>query len=180
MLTTRRLHLVPMTLQLAEAERAGATTLTAALRADVPPDWPPDFYDDEDLDRMRRLREDPANEGWALYYLIQRTPRPAVVGVAGFSGRPSHDRAVEIGYSVMPPYRRQGLATEAVAALLDRAFQDANVDTVIAETLPHLPASIGVLMRNGFRLASETGRGGTLRYALTRAAYEAGASGRSS
>jgi RimJ/RimL family protein N-acetyltransferase len=173
MLTTRRLDLVPMTLALADAERSGTTSLSVALRAAVPPDWPPDFYDDDDLDRMRRLLADPANGGWVLYYVIHREPARTLVGVAGFSGRPSDDRVVEMGYSLMPSHHGRGIATEAVRELLRFAFGDASVERVVAETFPHLPSSIGVLMRNGFRLAVEAGRSGALRYALDRSSFAA-------
>lgn len=158
-----------MTLALAAAERAGAPTLEAAVGAHVAPDWPPEFYEADDLDRMERLVRDPANAGWALYYLIQRAPPRTLVGVAGYAGHPTTDRAVEIGYSLIPSARRRGLATEAVTALLDHAFADPSVETVVAETLPELTASIGVLVRNGFRLAPQPGRGGALRYELSRA-----------
>jgi RimJ/RimL family protein N-acetyltransferase len=173
--TTRRLNLVPMTPALADAERAGTTSLSVALRAEVPADWPPELYDDDDLERMRRLLDDPANQGWTLYYLIFRAHAQRLVGVAGFSGQPSTDHVVEIGYSVLRSEQRQGLATEAVGALLQFAFREPRVNAVVAETLPQLPESIRVLMHHGFRLSGETGRAGALRYCLPRATYEAGA-----
>jgi RimJ/RimL family protein N-acetyltransferase len=149
--------------------------LSVALAAAVPRDWPPDFYDDDDLRRMRALLADAANQGWALYYLIQRTPTRTLFGIAGFSGPPSADRSVEIGYSLMPSHHGHGFATEAVGELLRFAFADPSVKRVIAETYPHLPASIRVLIRTGFRLADDVGRGGGLRYALERSAYTAAA-----
>jgi RimJ/RimL family protein N-acetyltransferase len=173
MFTTRRLYLVPMTPTLTDAERAGTTSLSVALRAEVPAEWPPELYDVDDLERMRRLLDDPANQGWTLYYLVFRGPAHRLVGVAGFSGQPSIDHVVEIGYSLLRSEQRQGLATEAVGALLQFAFREPRVNAVLAETLPHLPASIGVLMRHGFRLSDQPGRGGTLRYSLPRATYEA-------
>ena len=100
----------------------------------------------------------------------------ALVGVAGYSGRPTDQGVVELGYSVVPPaHRRQGLATEAVAALLDHAFQHPSVHLVVAETFPHLSSSIGVLLRNHFHLGGEPGRGGALRYELPRTTPTAGA-----
>jgi ribosomal-protein-alanine N-acetyltransferase len=165
-LSTLRLDLVPLTPALAAAERAGTEALATALEAPIPSDWPPQFYEPDDLDRMERLLQDERNSGWTLYYLIQRAPTRAVVGVAGFSGRPSAEGLVEIGYGVVPAFRRLGFASEAVTALLEFAFRDTRVRTVQAETFPHLVGSIGVLRRTGFQPASGTGRGreGALRF----------------
>ncbi len=157
-----------MTPALAGAERAGGGALATALEVPVPAEWPPDFYEADDLERMEHLLDDPANAGWALYYLILRAPVRALVGVAGYSGRPTDHGVVELGYSVVPAHRRQGLATEAVAALLEHAFQQPSVRLVVAETFPHLSSSIGVLLRNHFHLSAEPGRGGALRYELPR------------
>jgi len=58
-----------------------------------------------------------------------------------------------------------------VAGLVDHAFQDPAVQLVMAETFPHLTASIGVLLRNHFHLNAEPRRGGTLRYERRRARH---------
>jgi RimJ/RimL family protein N-acetyltransferase len=158
-----------MTLALAELEHGGAPALAAALGVPAPLAWPPDFYDADDLERMKGLLRDPANAGWALYYLIQRGPPRVLVGVAGYGGRPTAAGVVEIGYAVLPAHRRSRFATEAVAALVAHAFREASVQVVIAETFPHLVGSIGVLERNHFRLGAARGHGGALRYELQRA-----------
>lgn len=173
-LATPNLDLVPLTLALAAAERAGAEALAEALHATVPAGWPPQYYEADDLERMEGLLHDERNAGWTLYYMIRRTPERAAVGVVGFNGRPKLEGTVEIGYGVIPAYRRRGFATEAVAALLDFAYQDPSVSAVVAETFPHLPASIGVLLRTGFRLMPGAGRGGALRYRHTRSPVAAG------
>jgi RimJ/RimL family protein N-acetyltransferase len=157
-----------MTLALAEAERVGAPALAAALGVPAPLAWPPDFYDADDLERMKGLLRDPANDGWALYYLIQRGPPRLLVGVAGYGGRPTAAGVVEIGYGVLPAHRRLRFATEAVAALVAHAFAEPSVHMVIAETFPQLAGSIGVLERNHFRLGAAPGHRAALRYELRR------------
>ena len=173
MITTTRLNLIAMTPALALAELHGPAELAAALGAGLPEFWPPELYDRDDLERMRRLLEEPANAGWALYYLVQAAAPHALVGVAGYAGRPTPGGMVEIGYSVLPAFRRRGLASEAVGALVARAFLEPVVTTVRAETLPGLDGSMGVLRRNGFTLVRGVRRGGTLRYEVQRAGHTA-------
>lgn len=56
----------------------------------------------------------------------------------------------EIGYSVVRAYRRRGLATEAVAALVREGFERAQLRRVRAYCLPENRSSRAVLARNGF------------------------------
>ena len=60
------------------------------------------------------------------------------------------DGAIEIGYAVRADFQGRGIATEAAAALIARAFADGRVEAVIAETLAHLLPSIRVLEKLGF------------------------------
>jgi RimJ/RimL family protein N-acetyltransferase len=63
------------------------------------------------------------------------------------------DRAptnAEIGYSVVSECRGQGVATEAVAAILIEAFETARLRVVKAYCVPDNAASRQVLARNGF------------------------------
>jgi RimJ/RimL family protein N-acetyltransferase len=76
---------------------------------------------------------------------------------------------VEIGYSVLPEFRRQGYATEAAQGLIARAFAHPGVALVIAETLPDLFPSIGVLRKIGFGYVGEGSEPSIVRYELRRA-----------
>ena len=78
----------------------------------------------------------------------------ALVGNGGWKGPPV-DGAVELGYAVAPSRQRRGIATAAVRELIDRA-RAADVETVLAHTLPHPSPSTTVLERCGFELAGET------------------------
>ncbi len=60
-------------------------------------------------------------------------------------------RAGEIGYSVMREHRDRGIATEAVRALVDEAFQQGEVERLSAYCVPENAASRRVLDRLGFR-----------------------------
>jgi ribosomal-protein-alanine N-acetyltransferase len=78
-----------------------------------------------------------------------------LVGLGGFKGPPSSDGAVEIGYAIAPAFQGRGLATDAVAQMVRRAFADAAVRAVDAHTLGHVTPSTRVLEKSGFRRIGE-------------------------
>ena len=78
-----------------------------------------------------------------------------LVGFGGFKGSPSVEGVVEIGYSIAPAFRGRGLATDAVAQMVQRAFSDPAVRAVDAHTLGHDNPSTRVLQKSGFRRIAE-------------------------
>ena len=166
LLTTSRLRLVPATPALVEAEIAGEQRLAEELDADLPRDWPPEHHDGDMLRFTRKALEGRDAFGWWLHYIVLTdATRPILVGTAGYKGPPSGG-VVEIGYSIVPSWRRRGLATEACQALIHAAWQR-GADVVLAHTLPTLEPSIGVLRKLGFE-PSEPPEPGVLAFALRR------------
>jgi len=165
-LTTSRLRLVPATPALVDIELSDQERLAGELNVDLPHDWPPEYHDADRLRFTRKALEDPDAAGWWLHYIVLTdATRPTLVGVAGFKGPPSAG-VVEIGYSVVPSWQRRGVATEATRALVEAAWQR-GAEVVVAHTLPHLEASIGVLRKLAFA-ASESREAGVLAFALPR------------
>ena len=124
---------------------------------------------------LRYLRENPDADGWAMWYFILRDVpggKRLAIGNGGFKGKPSADGTVEVGFSVIESYQRQGLATEAVSALLGWAFIHPEVSRVIAHTMPDLAPSIRVLVKIGFRFTGKGSEEGSVRYELLREAFE--------
>jgi RimJ/RimL family protein N-acetyltransferase len=166
---TDRLELVPLTVDLCEAEARGPDVVGRTLRVRVPASWPPPVFEPEDLERLRqRLERDPASRAWTLYYLVQRpavtaAPRE-LLGIAGYVGPPSAEGVVEIGYAIAEEHQRRGYATEAVRALIQQAFANANVAGVAATTYASLEPSIGVLRKAGFALVGQDAASGLVRY----------------
>ena len=89
---------------------------------------------DVDLERMplamrlNQLRADPGIEPWLLRAMVERASGE-MIGNIGFHTPPRPDYlsniapdAVELGYTVYPPFRRQGYATEAALALMHWAY----------------------------------------------------------
>lgn len=57
---------------------------------------------------------------------------------------------VEVGWAVVAERWRQGFATEMAEVALLVAFELLDIDSVVAFTLPHNAASLGVMKRTGF------------------------------
>ncbi len=164
-LRTPRLRLVPATPDLVQAELRGTEALAERLGVASPSSWPPEYYDAAATRHTLDQLVQPGMAGWWSYYLLADE---ALVGIAGYKGPPDGSGAVELGYSLLPAHQRLGYATEAVHALVDHALRFPVVTRVIAETLPALAPSIGVLERNGFRLIGEGSERGVIRFELTR------------
>ncbi len=163
-----RLHLVPATVELIQADLDGADALAASLGVTVPADWPPELFTRLAMLAMQGQLADRAEHGWSTWYLVGRGPGEGLVGVCGFKGRPDAAGSVEISYSILEPFRNLGYASEAVERLCVWAFGQAGVTEVTAETFPHLRQSIRVLEKNGFRRAGQGSEYGVVRYVLTR------------
>jgi ribosomal-protein-alanine N-acetyltransferase len=169
-LQSRRLTLLAQTAEVAQAELEDRAALPALLGAEVPADWPPPLNDRDSMAWAARfIAEHPDNPGWGMWYFITNDfARPQAIGVGGYKGPPI-DGTCEIGYSVMAAHQRRGYASEAVRALVQRAFNHADVQSILAHTLPELTPSIGVLRKCGFTCEGPGEEAGTIRYRLSRA-----------
>jgi len=165
-LTTERLELIPMTAELAPLAAGDRPALAAALSADVPDDWPPEHIDPPTMAFVRDKLTDPACAGWWPWFVLRLNPggTHTLVGIAAYKGPPDAEGQIEIGYSVVPSAQRQGYATEAVAALINRARAFPKVHRIIGETLPHLTPSIRVMEKLGFKYVGPGSEEGVVRY----------------
>lgn len=172
-LRTPRLDLVPATKELLQAARTGDQALAGALGASLPPSWPPEHYDRDTVQySLDRMTGSEGETDWGMYLFLHRdsgnTVGRKLIGFGGFKGEPSVEGSVEIGYSVVRDYQRQGFATEAVGGFLQRAFHDDRVEQVIAETYPDRLPSQGVLRKCGFKLARLSSADDIIRFAISR------------
>lgn len=148
-LQTERLILTPFTLERVWASLLDRAELARLLRARVPDEWPlPDVQEILSLVLQSR-QQDPASARWSAL-LIHRADR-VLIGDIGFKGDPDASGTVEIGYGVVPAYRRQGYTTEAARAMITWAFSQPGVTQVAADCLPDNIGSIRVLEKLGLR-----------------------------
>ena len=165
---SRRLNLIATTTELLKKDIAGSEHLAEALGVASPDSWPPDLYGPSAMRYALEQLGDPTEQCWSFWYLTTPDEPRELVGICGFKGRPDASGSVEIGYSVLEPFRRKGLASEAVASLVGWAFTHHNVREVSAETFPYLTQSIRVLEKNGFVLTGAGSEAGVVRYAVKR------------
>ena len=152
-----------------DAELESPVRLAALLGAHVPASWPPGEWD---ADAIRFVRERVAAggeqaRGWYGWYVIRHgadgTP-PTLVAACGYFGPPGVDGGVEIGYSVVPEARGQGLATELIGALAARALGTPGVVYIRAHAFAHNTPSWRALARAGFTRTGTTNADGAERW----------------
>ncbi|MEU4095831.1 GNAT family protein [Streptomyces sp. NPDC026673] len=106
--------------------------------------------------RADQVAEDPSAAPWIMRVAVSE-PDGAVVGDAGFHGPPDAAGVVEVGYSVVHRYRRQGYARAMLRALLVRAAAEPGVRTVRATVRSDNIASLATLAGFGFVRVGERG-----------------------
>jgi ribosomal-protein-alanine N-acetyltransferase len=171
---TSRLTLIAATVEHIRVELETPEQLSTLLDAEVPHDWPTGEYDRDAMEFFRTRLEEGGKEveGWYGWYAVRTADEKAgraLVGASGYFGPPDSEGVVEIGYSVLPEWQRQGYASEIAEALVEQAFCHAPVTKVIAHTMQSNPASIGVLLRCGFQERGAGTEAGTLRFEHERA-----------
>lgn len=111
-------------------------------------DWPePDLLDA--LPFFRDLLTENGENGFNSW-LITDIHTSEILGSAGFIGEPDNNGTVEIGFGILPSYRRKGYCVQSVAELIKWAFNQNDVRKIIAKCETTNSASIAVLSKLGF------------------------------
>jgi RimJ/RimL family protein N-acetyltransferase len=145
---TANLKLIACELEHLEAIMRDPKELEQMLGFKVPDNWPE--FPESIPHVYALLKSDPASPEWG-YHLFVHTKDQALIGEGGFKGKPDAEGVVEIGYAIIPEYRRRGLAFEAARGLAHHAFSHPEVRIVQAHTLPNGTASINVLKKLGMK-----------------------------
>lgn len=116
--------------------------------------WHPDYptADTADAIRMLQLRGDGAPP-WGIWQMVHQGQ---VIGDVGFHGPPDADGAVEIGYQVVPVWRRRGAASTAVGLIVAEAVRH-GARSVRADVVGDNQGSSQSLQRNGFHVLARHG-----------------------
>lgn len=158
-LHTRRLRLEPVTPGVAAAAAMGRAALEARIGAQAPSDWRGAYV----FDRQRVTLDEPS----VRYALLIHERDRCVIGEVRF------DRigpgVYEIGYGVIPGYRRQGFAVEAAGRIVRWLDEDVGAETIVAGCRMDNVASVRTLRRLGFTLDGSTPNGHAFWWVLERA-----------
>ncbi len=160
MIATARLDLVPFSAEFLRVSVAGDRDQAAALLGVIlPADWP--TYPDTFQLRWRQLEGDPSLQPWLLRGMVLRSTRE-LVGHIGFHTGPNPDYlqgfapgGIELGYTVLEPFRRQGFALEAIEALMDWAATGHGLTRFVVSIRPDNQPSLALAAKLGFQRIGE-------------------------
>jgi [ribosomal protein S5]-alanine N-acetyltransferase len=103
-------------------------------------------------------RRHPSARGWFVRGVWRRDDE-ALVGHCGFHGHPDEVGRAEIGYTIFPPHRGRGYATECANALVRWAYSQGETSVFAAVAASNAP-SIAVVTNAGFLpVGLQSGRG---------------------
>ena len=148
---TRRLELAAMSPQFIEAVLSGRRDEAERIAGlKLPKDFPGEharFL----RTRLPQMQKDPSAQPWLMRAMVSSDPERMMVGHIGFHARPDDGGAAEMGYTVMPEFRRRGYATEAAQALMDWAARKSSVRRFIVSISPGNAPSLAMAAKLGFR-----------------------------
>jgi ribosomal-protein-alanine N-acetyltransferase len=138
----------------------------------------PHPYSEEDARRWVQLTQENYEQQTGYAFAIELLSSSEFVGGIGLNIERRFDRA-EAGYWLGQPYWGQGLASEALAAVLHFGFEELRLNKIYATHIAENPASGRVMLKNGMvkEGAQHTKRDGRYydlwQYRLTRSEYAA-------
>ncbi len=156
-LSTPRLTLIPFSEDLLRLALTDRETLEQRLSARFLPQWHTEPQLRVLNGILQALEADPESRVWRFYFILHIDDR-AVIGDAGFKGPPDHEGSVEIAYGIVPAYRRQGYAFEAVQALVKWAFSRPGVRQITAGCDHDNVGSIRILEKLGMQRVGVSSR----------------------
>jgi len=159
LLRTKRLDLVPMTLEMVEAVMLGRLADSELFAgAKMPPRWPnPELIERAFPVSLEEMRADPVARLWGARVMIIGRDRgdgapstePRVIGSVVFRHGYPDDGIAEVAYGVEEGSQRQGYATEAVTACVAWALAQEGITAVRAATFEWHRPSVRVLQASG-------------------------------
>lgn len=150
---TKNLEIIPCDTEILKAAIRGDDTLAKKINVNVQENWT-EFGVGALQYALDRLIESDQEKNWWTYFPIHKQDN-RLIGSGGYKGKPTTDGIVELGYEIAPKYRNLGLATEMTKGLIENAFRDERVKSIIAHTLGQENPSTKVLQKCGFKMVEE-------------------------
>lgn len=174
-LITARLRLVPFKLTIVQAAMNGNAELARVLGVTVLPDWPDEEFSQGLPEIAEILSKSPLQREWGWGSLVIQQAENLLIGyvmvkiipdIPDPAGAPTG--ALEIGYQIVPSYRRQGYGSEATKAILDWTLRQPSVQKVTAGCDADNIASKRLLEKIGMQHTETRGKGTVLVWELSR------------
>ncbi len=102
-------------------------------------------------DRLRRYQRDAREDLGYAYMVVRERDRALVGGISLSNVRRGVTQAASVGYWIGSDYTREGLASAALKAISDYAFDELRLHRLEAACMPINQASLGVLAKAGFQ-----------------------------
>lgn len=99
--------------------------------------------------RIAQVRENPEVNPWLLRIAVSRDSS-TIVGIGNFHDAPDATGMIEVGYSVLPVFRRQGFGRDIATTLWDFAARQPEITTLRASVAPSNAASRAIIEGAGF------------------------------
>ena len=167
-IVTSRLSLIAITPAMLLSEKSSDGRFGELIQCVIPGNWPPTDWEPHVLDfLLTQFAEHPEQLGWCRYVsLAHPNGGRTLIGTLGAFTRAIRPSECEIGYSILSPHERQGLATEGAKALIEYLRRDPQLTSIIAHSFPSLPGSIRVMEKCGMVFDGKGEEPGTVRYRL--------------
>jgi ribosomal-protein-alanine N-acetyltransferase len=150
---TKRLKLIPCDPEILISAIQGNEVFARKINVRVQDNWT-EFGVGALQYALDRLTESEEEKNWWTYFPIHKQDN-TLIGSGGYKGKPTTDGTVELGYEIASGYRNRGLATEMTKGLIENAFRDERVTSIIAHTLGQDNPSTKVLQKCGFEKVEE-------------------------
>lgn len=129
---TDRLELIPCSHEIGNIMVKNKNALKSILGLDISANWLLEEIKDFLRVYFELLQSDPSLLGWGIWIIVYKNEQK-IIGDIGFKGKPDNEGNIEIGYYIVPEYRRHGYCHEASNELVEWAFKQSLVNKIIAE-----------------------------------------------
>ena len=102
----------------------------------------------------QKMSQSEEEKNWWAYFAIHKHDNK-LVGSGGYKGKPITEGTLELGYQIAANYRNRGLVTEITKGLIENAFNDSRIKSIIAHTPEEENASTKVLLKCSFKKVQE-------------------------
>jgi ribosomal-protein-alanine N-acetyltransferase len=108
---------------------------------------------DEAITYIKRI-ESLVSNNECIFWGISYGNSTELIGVICFWNFDILNETVEIGYELLPEFQGKGIMKEAIACLLEYGFDTMGARKIVAFPSVENPASVKLLEKSGFKLAS--------------------------